>query len=114
MLHSLLALDKKANHPLRPRLPTLFIDRGELANVMSVTQRMRAAIFHVRLPVIVDRVALQPRQNPDCIGCLGPATLVGKVVGESLVLAPEPVQLPVDVQPCFIKVHQPFLGTASA
>jgi hypothetical protein len=41
LLHGLLALYEKTNHPLRPRLPTLFIDSGEFSNVMSVAQRMR-------------------------------------------------------------------------
>jgi len=38
LLGSLLALYQKTDHPLRPRLATLFIGIGEFSNVMSVAQ----------------------------------------------------------------------------
>src|SRR5208337_97527 len=67
---------------------------------------MRAVILHVGLPVVMYRVALQLRQNPDLIASRVAASLMGIVIGETAGASPmKPVQLPVDAQPGFIKVH---------
>ena len=56
--------------------------------------------------LFVDRVALQPRQNPDGIRGCPSATLVGKVIGKgSVARSMEPVQISVDAQSCFIEMH---------
>ena len=74
LLDGLLALDEKTDHPLRPGLSTLFMDCSQLSNMMSVAQRVRAVIFYVRLPVVMNRVAFQSGQNPNLIVgfCLRP------------------------------------------
>ena len=105
-LDGLVALQKQTDHLLRPRLAVKFINAGEFPNMMSVTQRMQAAVLHVGLPVVVDRVALQPRKDPDGIGGCLSAALMGKVIGKGLVARPmEPVQLSVDAQSCLIEMH---------
>src|SRR5208283_164236 len=67
LLDGLLALYEKTDHPLRPGLSILFMDCSQLSNMMSVAQRVRAVVLHVRLPVVMNRVAFQSRQNPDMI-----------------------------------------------
>jgi hypothetical protein len=84
----------------------LFIDSGELSNVMSVAQRMRAVILRVGRPIVMGRVAFQVEQNSDTLASFGPAPFMGVVAAQSLCAAfVQPVQRGVDVQLGLIKVH---------
>jgi hypothetical protein len=88
LLYGLLALQKKANHLLRPGLASPFIYVGEFPNVMGVAQRMRATILHVGLPIVMYRVAFQAWQYPYLICGGRPAPAMWVVGGELLSASP--------------------------
>ena len=106
-IDSRLDLHQQLFHLTRPRMPQLFLEEGQLPQMMCIAQRVWAIIFQVGTPAVMHGSACKVRQSPDLPGRFGSSFRVRSVMCQLRGAGDvQPLPTPIDIDPGLVKMGQ--------